>query len=58
MKAGWKTSEFYVAIAGIAGLVWTFTQSHCQVSQAEAVSFAGVVISYVIGRSWLKRNAQ
>ena len=54
MKPGWKTSEFYVAIVGIAGLVYTFAQQHCQVSPVEALTFAGVVGTYIIGRSWVK----
>lgn len=53
-KSGWKTSEFYVAIAGLGGLVWTFAQQHCQVDSAALMAFAGVVVTYIVGRSWVK----
>ena len=54
MKPGWKSSEFYVALAGLGGLTWTFIQSHCVVGIPELLAFAGVVISYIAGRTWLK----
>lgn len=54
VKSGFKSSEFWVAIVGIGGLVWQFAQTHCSVSQTELLAFAGVVVSYIVGRSYLK----
>jgi len=56
VKAGWKTSEFYVALAGIGGLVWTFAQQNCAIDEMKLIAFAGVVASYIIGRSWVKSS--
>lgn len=56
MKSGFKSTEFYVALVGIAGLTWTFIQSHCSIGPTEVYSFAGIVIVYIAQRGWLKHK--
>ncbi len=54
MKAGFKTSEFYIALVGIGGILYTFVQQSCNFSTDKVMALAGVVISYVASRSYLK----
>lgn len=56
MKAGFKTSEFYIAMAGIAGIVWQFVQTHCQTNSTEIIALAVMVITYVTSRTYLKNK--
>ena len=54
IRKGFKTTEFYVALTGLAGLVWIFVQQNCEVSPDKIFAFAGIVASYIGGRSWVK----
>lgn len=54
LKQGVKSSEFYVALAGVVALVWQQVQVRCQFDQTFVIATAGVVISYIAGRSYLK----
>ena len=54
MKPGFKTSEFYVSLVGIAGILYTFVQQNCNFSTDKIMALAGVVITYVASRSYLK----
>lgn len=54
MKPGYKTSEFYVALTGVVALVLREVQMRCQFDMAFVVSVAGVVMTYVVGRTYLK----
>ena len=56
LTKGIKTSEFWVVCVGIGGLLWTFLQESCQFDQVKILAFGGVVISYVLGRTYLKAN--
>ncbi len=58
MKSGYKTSEVYIALAGIGGLVWTFAQQHCSVNPTDLIAFAGIVVAYIGGRSWVKTRVR
>ena len=54
MKPGFKTSEFYVALAGIGTLLWGQVQARCSFDYTFLLSVGGVVITYILGRSWVK----
>lgn len=54
MKEGIKTSEFYVALAGVITLVWGQIQSRCNFDYAFLLAVGGVVVTYILGRSWVK----
>jgi len=56
MKSGFKSTEFYVALCGIAGITWTFIQTHCSISPTEIYAFVGIVIVYIAQRGWLKNK--
>lgn len=54
MKSGVKTSEFWVALSGVVVLVWQQVQTRCNFDYAFLLSVGGIVITYVLGRSWVK----
>lgn len=54
IKTGFKSSEFYVAMTGIVALVWQQVQSRCNFDTPFLLGVGGVVISYIIGRSYIK----
>jgi len=54
MKPGYKTSEFYMAVMGVVALVMREVQMRCQFDMAFVASVAGVVMTYVAGRTYLK----
>ena len=58
MKPGIKTSEFYVVLVGIGGILYTFIQQNCNFSTDKVMALAGVVIAYVASRSYLKGKQQ
>ncbi len=54
MKSGIKSSELYVALSGLGILLWGQVQARCNFDYAFLLSFGGIVITYVLGRSWVK----
>jgi len=56
IQSGWKSSEFYVALVGIVGIMWQFISTKCSVNSADLLTLAGVVITYILGRSWVKSS--
>lgn len=58
MKPGWKSSELYVALAGIFTLLWGQIQARCNFDAPFLLTVAGVVITYILGRSWIKTRAK
>jgi hypothetical protein len=57
-KSGWKTSEFWMAAGGISAIVFSFVQSHCAVTQTELIALAGIVMTYILNRGWVKSRKQ
>ncbi len=57
MKPGIKSSELYVALSGLGVLVWQQIQARCNFDYAFLLSVGGIVITYIIGRSWVKSRA-
>jgi len=55
VKAGIKTTEFWLALLG-AILPVMNTYLGLNIPTESIISIAGIVISYVLGRSWLKRS--
>lgn len=51
---GFKTSEFYVALAGVVSLLAQQVQARCQFDSTFLYTTAGIVITYIAGRSWVK----
>ena len=56
-KPGVKTSEFYAFLGGLATILIGFAQTRCTFNTSDAMAVAGLVASYVIGRSWVKASA-
>jgi len=56
VKSGFKSSEFYVALLGIGGIVWQQVQARCNFDMTFILSVGAVVVTYVLGRSWVKAN--
>lgn len=56
-KAGFKTSEFWVAIAGIGAIVWKFAQDNCTVDSGKLIALVILIGGYIAGRSWIKARA-
>lgn len=54
MKKGIQSSEFWVALSGMVVLVWQQVQTKCNFDYAFFLSVGGVVITYILGRSWVK----
>lgn len=57
MKDGYKTSELYVALSGLVVLLWGQVQSKCNFDYPFLLSVGGIVITYVLGRSWVKSRS-
>lgn len=57
-KKGAKTSELWVAITGLLSgvgyLIWNEVQARCQFDSAFLIMVGGIVVSYIVGRSYLK----
>jgi hypothetical protein len=51
---GFTTSEFYVTIVGIGGILFSFAQQNCNFTPDKILALAGIVIAYVGGRTYLK----
>lgn len=58
MAPGYKTTEFWVALMGIAGIIWTFVQANCNIDPTKLLALSGVIVTYILGRSWVKATAQ
>lgn len=54
MKSGYKTTEFYVAVIGIAGLTWQQIQMRCQFDQTFVIGMVVIVGGYIAQRGWIK----
>jgi hypothetical protein len=56
IKSGWKSSEFYVALAGLGSIVFTFVQVHCSVTQEDIIALLLSLVTaiYVGARTYLK----
>lgn len=54
IKSGFQSSEFYVALVGIASIMWQFFSAKCNINQTDLLTLAGIVIAYIVGRSWVK----
>lgn len=54
MKPGHTTTEFYLAIAGIAALTWQQIQARCNFDQAFIVGLVVIVGGYIAQRGWVK----
>lgn len=58
MKSGIRTSEFWLAASGVAGILWTFIQQNCQqIDNTKLLILGGLIATYVAGRSWVKAQA-
>ncbi len=60
VKPGIKSSELYVVLAGMGGILYTFFQSHCSVTQQDILALLIAVLSggYAFLRTSLKSQAQ
>jgi hypothetical protein len=56
VKNGFKSSEFYVALVGIVGIMWQFISTKCSVNSTDLLTLAGIVVTYILGRSWVKSS--
>lgn len=54
MKAGYKTTEFWVVVVGIAGVIWLFIQQKCAFEPTDVITIASMVVAYVMQRGWVK----
>lgn len=54
MKKGIQTSEFWVALSGLLVLIWGQIQVRCNFDYPFLLSVGGIVITYILGRSWVK----
>lgn len=56
MKKGFKTSEFYVVLAGLGTVIWGFAQQNCDLSADKLLGLAGALVSavYAGSRVYLK----
>jgi biotin transporter BioY len=57
VKLGIFTSEFYVALFGIGTAIVTQVQARCNFDMPFLITIGGIVVSYVLGRTWLKGQA-
>ena len=57
MKEGIKTSEFWMSIVG-AGLLIANKGLNLGIDEGTVTAFAGLVVSYVLGRSAVKAIAK
>lgn len=62
MKPGFKTSEFFITVSTLGGLLWAYVQQNCDLSPEKLIalmlSMATVAGAYVGGRSFLKWKAK
>jgi len=54
MKRGIQTTEFWVALSGIGALLYQEVAARCNFDYPFLLSLGGIVISYIVGRSWVK----
>ncbi len=53
MRPGYKTTEFWLGLVTVI-LTYLNTKLGLHIPVAEIVALIGMVISYILGRTWLK----
>ena len=54
VKSGFVSSEFYVALLGIVGIVIGFLQQKCNFNATDVLTLGGLIVAYIASRTYLK----
>jgi len=49
--------KFFLALVGIIGIMGTFVIQNSTITPDKFLALSGVIVSYIIGRSWAKASA-
>ena len=54
IKSGFQSSEFYVALLGIVGIIVGFLQQKCNFNTTDVLTLGGLIVAYIGSRTYLK----